>query len=163
MSPPLAAQRREQLLAEANAHHATRGVGSRALVLQRRLHAPFQRLRLLLTHPSAASILRAAPALKFDEPFALAGTPSFPIVRSRATLIGPGPKQFDRVAIEIGPWSRTAGSDLQLRPHARHPERWSHRRTSRYFAHAHQAADELTELLQFATLLTGAPRLRVDR
>jgi hypothetical protein len=162
MSPSLAAQRRDQLLAEAHAHHATRSLGSRALVLQRRLHAPFQRLRLLLTHPSAASMLRAAAALEFDEPFALAGTPSFPIVHSRARLVGSGRKQLARVAIEIGPWSRTAGSDLLLRPHARHAERWSDRRTSRYFAHAHRAADELTDLLQFAALVAGSPRLRVE-
>jgi hypothetical protein len=117
------------------------------------LQTPFQRLRLLLTNPLAVSALRAASAMRFEEPFALAGTPSYPVVHSRATLLTPTGQSIEKVAIEIGPWSRSAHSDLLLRPHARHPERWSSRRLSRYFEHAHIAADEFTDLLQFTALL----------
>jgi hypothetical protein len=148
MSSPLAAQRREQLLAEADAHRATRGLRSRPLVLQRRLHTPFQRLRLLLTNPIAVPLLRAATAIRFEEPFALAGAPAYPVVQSFATLVTPTGRQVAEVAVQISPWSRSADSDLLLRPHARHPERWSSRRLSRFFAHAHVAADEFTNLLQ---------------
>jgi hypothetical protein len=153
MSPSLAAQRRDHLLAEADAHRATRRVRTRSLVLQRRLPTPFQRLRLLLTNPVATSALRTATAMRFEEPFALAGTPTYPIVQARASLVTPAGKSIAKIAMEVGPWSRTADSDFLLRPDARHPERWSSRHLHRYFAHAHAAADEFTDLLQFAALL----------
>ena len=153
MSSPLAAQRREQLLAEADAHRATRGLRSQSLVLQRCLNTPFQWVRLLLTNPIAASVLRSATATRFDEPFALRGVPSYPVVQTRAMLVTPSGRDVAKIAVEIGPWSRTTASDLLSRPDARRPERWSNRRLSRYFAHAHYAADELADLLQFAVLL----------
>jgi hypothetical protein len=153
MSPSLAAQRRDHLLTEAEAHRATREIRSRPLVLQRRLQTPFQRLRLLLTNPIASSALRAATAMRFEEPFELAGTPMYPVVRARAALVTTNGQSIAKVAMEVAPWSRSADSDLLLRPYARHPERWSNRRLSRYFAHAHSAADEFTDLLQFTALL----------
>ena len=52
-----------------------------------------------------------------------------------------------RVELSIAAWSRDA-SELALRPVARHPERWGRRRTRRYFALAHDAADGLTRRLR---------------
>ncbi len=50
------------------------------------------------------------------------------------------------VDIEVSMWSH-GSTELQLRPVARHPERWSGRRMRRYFALAHLTADEAERLL----------------
>jgi hypothetical protein len=74
------------------------------------------------------------------------------------------------VDIEVSMWSHDS-SDLQLRPAARHPERWSSLRIRRYFALAHRAADETARRLAQRALTprearacdpTCGPRVRAD-
>jgi hypothetical protein len=72
-----------------------------------------------------------------------------------------------RVEIELSMWSNDS-SELQLRPVARHPERWSGRRARRYFTRAHRGADatarlvahraiDATEAVERATCFTAVP------
>lgn len=76
--------------------------------------------------------------------------------RADARLVTPRRRLVARVEIEVGPWSHDA-TRLQLRPAARHPERWSARRLHRYFTLAHGAADhtarELGSVARTAKLL----------
>ena len=58
-----------------------------------------------------------------------------------------GRRVAERVVVELGPWARDA-AELRVRPAARHPQRWTGRRTMRYFDRAHEAIDALTKALE---------------
>jgi hypothetical protein len=78
----------------------------------------------------------------------LLGAPLSPTGRRRCVA---------RVDIEIDAWSRDA-TRVQLRPSARHPERWSARRLERYFTLAHEAVDEAARSLSRAARGPAVPR-----
>jgi hypothetical protein len=61
---------------------------------------------------------------------------------ARARLLTERRRVAAVVELELSMWSDDS-SELQLRPIARHPERWSSRRMRSYFALAHEGADEI--------------------
>ena len=63
-----------------------------------------------------------------------------------ARLLDDRRRTVARVEIELSMWSSDS-SELQLRPVARHPERWSSRKARRYFALAHRGADATARLV----------------
>jgi hypothetical protein len=71
---------------------------------------------------------------------------SSPTWRAAACLLTKRARVVALVEVEVSMWSH-GSTDLQLRPVARHPERWSSRRIGRYFALAHLGADEISRLL----------------
>ena len=60
--------------------------------------------------------------------------------RCDARLLTPRGRLVARVEVTVDGWSSDA-TRVQLRPVARHPERWSRRRLRRYFLLAGRAAD----------------------
>jgi hypothetical protein len=58
-----------------------------------------------------------------------------------------------RLQLTVAAWSHDA-SELSLRPVSMHPERWGRRRTQRYFALAHDAADQVAAHLRDTELFT---------
>jgi hypothetical protein len=50
------------------------------------------------------------------------------------------------IEVEVSTWG-SGSTFLQLRPTARHPERWSARRSRGYFDAVHEAADEIARLV----------------
>jgi hypothetical protein len=61
---------------------------------------------------------------------------------ARATLSNDRRRVVAVVELEISMWSYDS-SELQLRPAARNPDRWSARRARSYFGLAHPATDEI--------------------
>jgi hypothetical protein len=125
-------------------------------VLSRRVgRAPDQVERAL---PALAEVPHAG--LRFLGPFerwALIGPwGSGPAERRARARLRTG-RSTEAVEVELGVWDRDA-VELRLRPEARRPERWSHRRQLRYFAAAHEAVDTLARAIEHAT---PAPPARV--
>lgn len=60
--------------------------------------------------------------------------------RADARLLSGRRRLIARIEVTVDGWS-TDATRLQLRPVARHPERWSRRRLRNYFQLAHLAAD----------------------
>jgi hypothetical protein len=99
-----------------------------------------------------ALALPPAGLLRYEAPFAAGDAPGRPSWQARARLYGRGPRlsRYSRVDVEITAWSGGA-CELHLRPVARRLATRGVRRQRRYFALAHQAADELVESLMAAT------------
>ena len=75
--------------------------------------------------------------------------------RAQGRLLTRRGRVVTRVELEIDAWSNDA-TRLQVRPIARHPERWGRARLHRYFVLAHDAADHTARLL---TDLAVSPQL----
>ena len=123
-------------------------------VLERRVNRPSQAVARTLRDRSAVTpeqgfelgndgrlVVEEAPRLS-THPI----VPGYDSWRTTARLLDARGRVVSRLDIEIGTWAR--GSVLiQLRPIDRSPERWSARRTRRYFELAHAGADRLERLL----------------
>jgi RimJ/RimL family protein N-acetyltransferase len=123
-------------------------------VLERRVNRPSQAVARTLRDRSAVApehgfelgsdgrlLVEEAPRLS-THPI----VPGYDSWRTTARLLSARGRLVSRLDIEIGTWTR--GSVLiQLRPIDRSPERWTARRTRRYFALAHAGADRLERLL----------------
>jgi len=86
-----------------------------------------------------ASLVIAAPLRRTLGSFDLAW-------RTEAILRNQRGRRVARIDVTVDAWSADA-TRLQLRPAARHPERWSRRRLRQYFPLAHAAADALGTML----------------
>ncbi|MGH9185410.1 MAG: hypothetical protein ACRD0U_06310 [Acidimicrobiales bacterium] len=100
--------------------------------------------------------LGGAGMLRIDEGLAAAE----PTVTWRSTgrLYGRGPRLavYARVELRLTAWS-DQGCELRVCPIARHVARWGDRRQRRYFALAHQAADDVVRLLKAAAAQRTEP------
>jgi hypothetical protein len=119
-------------------------------VLQRRINQPLNDVQRALCDPEsvesgAALSLGSQGRLIVDQRFVRAPFPAGESILAQATLETPRGQLVARVEVEVGAWSSDA-TVLMLRPLARHPERWSGRRATRYFALAHESADALARL-----------------
>ena len=116
-----------------------------AFVLERRINHPPPLVNAAVSTGSplvaGADIpLSSAGSLAIDTPLRRTLGSYDLSYRADARLMTPRKRLVAHIEIEVDPWSRSA-TRLQLRPAARHPERWSARRLRRYFVLAHQAAD----------------------
>ena len=75
---------------------------------------------------------------------------SGPVEREAPADLRTGRRSPERVEVELAPWARHA-VELRVRPAGRRPDRWTPRRQTRYFEHAHAAIDELARALEHAT------------
>ena len=79
--------------------------------------------------------------------------------RANGRLVNGRGRLVARVEIEVGEWSEDS-TRLQVRPRARRLERWTGRRIQRYFALAHDAADQTARRLNDIAV---APELEAVR
>jgi hypothetical protein len=123
-------------------------------VIQRRISQPLSAVHSGLADRTPLGSSEPFPladgSLHLSEPFRplapwSARQPS-PSWRAPARLLTKRGRVVAVVEIEVSMWSHSS-TELQLRPVARHPERWSSRRIGRYYALAHLAADETARLL----------------
>jgi GNAT superfamily N-acetyltransferase len=134
-------------------------------VLERRVNRPTRAVAKRLRDQSAIAPVGGF-TLGTEGTLLVDGTPrpsSKPIVaghqswQTTARLLTARGRHVARLEVEISTW--TPGSMLlQLRPTERNPQRWSARRTRRYFALAHAGADRLERLLNESTF--GAVTIR---
>jgi hypothetical protein len=115
-------------------------------VLERRINQPLPLVNLAVSTGGpftrdAIVALGSEGSLRVDEPlrrtlgsYDLAWRADGRLVTRRGRLIA-------RVEVTVDGWSNEA-TRLQLRPVARHPERWSGRRLKSYFRLAHFAIDD---------------------
>ena len=125
-------------------------------VLQRRVNVSLERIERVLCAPH---LIRGGLELdvgadgmrvRLESPFGVM-FPPFGIERASwcapATVRTPRGRKIVELEIEINAWD--AGStEVLVRPHARHPYRWSGRRLRAYFRVAHLTADALTHFLR---------------
>jgi hypothetical protein len=86
---------------------------------------------------------------------------SGPVEREAPADLRTGRRSPERVEVELAPWARHA-VELRVRPAGRRPERWTSRRQSRFFEHAHRAIDELARALEHATPEVTTPEVRTS-
>jgi hypothetical protein len=114
-------------------------------VMERRINQPLPLVNLAVSTGgpftrAAADPLGPDGTFYVDRPFRRT-LGSFDLAwRCDARLLTRRGRLVARVEITVDGWS-TDATRLQLRPVARHPERWSPRRLRRYFQLAHLAAD----------------------
>jgi hypothetical protein len=138
-----------------------------SFVIQRRIPHPLSAVHSGLADrkplgPTELLALDAEGYLHMGEPFRPM-TPSFsrqpsPTWRAPACLLTKRARVVAVVEVEVSMWSHSS-IELQLRPVARHPERWSGRRIGRYFALAHLGADEISRLLAQRARATSERRV----
>ena len=120
-------------------------------VLQRRINHPLEAVERVLCDPAAT---RSTATLPLGDGFDLNLERSFgvtfpPFGVDNASWCAPARvstrrgRSLERFEIEINAWDAQS-TELLVRPHARHPHRWSGRRMRRYFDVAHATADALT-------------------
>ena len=125
-------------------------------VLQRRINLPLDRIERVLCAPH---LVRGGTELDLDadgmharieSPFGVM-FPPFGVERASwcapATVRTARGRAIMALEIEINPWDARS-TEVVVRPHARHPYRWSGRRLRAYFRVAHLTADALTCLLR---------------
>jgi hypothetical protein len=131
-----------------------------SFVIQRRIPHPLGAVHRALADrqalgPSELLTLDADGFLHIGEPFRptapLGARQPAPTWRAPAYLLTQRCRVVASVELEVSMWSHGT-TELQLRPVARHPERWTSRRMRRYFALAHLGADAMARRL--------APRAR---
>jgi hypothetical protein len=142
-------------------------IATPSFVIQRRIPHPLSAVHSGLADrkPLGSTELLALGAdgyLHVSEPFRPM-TPNFspqssPTWRAPACLLTKRARVVALIEVEVSMWSHDS-TDLQLRPVARHPERWSSRRIGRYFALAHPGADEIARLLAQRVRATGERRV----
>ena len=85
---------------------------------------------------------------------------SGPAEREAPADLRTGRRVPERVDVELAPWARHT-VEIRVRPRGRRPDRWTPRRRTRYFEHAHRAIDELAARsardARDADARTGAP------
>jgi hypothetical protein len=119
-------------------------------VLQRRINQPLEAVERVLCDPEATRststlLLGDGLDLALERPFGVTFPPfgvdnaSWSAPARVSTRRGRTVERFD---IEINAWDARS-TELLVRPHARHPQRWSGRRMRRYFDVAHATADAL--------------------
>jgi hypothetical protein len=122
-------------------------------VLERRVNQPLPVLRSALMHPALGApqpVVLGAGSFRFQGRFSVHPSPivarhdSYQATGELLTLAG---RRVADVEVELSPWSNDV-SALQLRPLARHPERWRGRRLRSYFDLAHTTADRIAGSLQ---------------
>jgi len=130
-------------------------------VMERRINQPLPLVNRAVSTGgpftrAAADSLGSAGTLYVDRPFRRT-LGSFDLAwRCDARLLTARGRLVARVEVTVDGWS-TDATRLQLRPVARHPERWSPRRLRRYFALAALAADAAARQLEE---LAQEPQLR---
>ena len=126
-----------------------------SFVIQRRIAVPLPDVhRALADRAPLASTnlveLGSRGFLYVDEAFRpiapLSSTQSMPTWSAFACILSDRKRVVAVVELEVAMWSDDA-SELQLRPIARYPERWTARRIRSYFALAHPGADEVARRL----------------
>jgi hypothetical protein len=145
-----------------------------SFVIQRRIAHPLSAVHSGLADraplgPSELFTLGPDGFLHMNEPFRpiapLSARQPSPTWRAPVVLLTKRARVVAVAEIEVSMWSH-GSTELQLRPVARHPERWSGRRIGRYFALAHLAADETVRLLaeraREARMLKEIRAARVD-
>lgn len=129
-------------------------IGGSRFVLERWVNQPSQavadvlRDQSIVTPPSGFALGDDGTLFVDEAPrrSSLPIAPGYELWRATARLLSGRRRLVARLDIEIG--IRAPGSVLvQLRPLDRRPQRWSTRRTRRYFALAHAGADRLEALL----------------
>jgi hypothetical protein len=133
-------------------------------VIARRINCPVDTLARALDSPGtlrrgATIELDDGDALVLDGPFRESWCWPRSEWRASGCLYHRRNRPVARVELSIAAWSRDA-SELALRPVARHPERWGRRRTHRYFALAHDAADGMTRHLRAVEVARDPDRVR---
>jgi hypothetical protein len=142
-----------------------------AFVLERRVNQPLPAVNAALSIglPFARDSewpLGSEGALRVDNPLRRTLGSYDMSWRADARLVTHRGRLVARIEMEVDAWS-VDSTRLQLRPVARHPERWGARRLRRYFDLAHRAADgaarELDEIARSPQLhplpqLVGASR-----
>jgi hypothetical protein len=137
-------------------------INAPSFVIQRRIACPLSAVHAGLadrTPLTTPELLRLGTDGYADiaEPFRpmapLSGRQPLPSWCAPASLLTPRGRVVATVDIEVSMWSHGT-TELQLRPVARHPERWSSRRIRRYFALAHVTADETARLLAWRARAT---------
>ena len=125
-------------------------------VLQRRVNVPLERIERVLCAPQlfrdgcqldiGTDGLRLHLESAFDVMF-----PPFGIEHvswyAPATVRTRRGRRLVQLDIEINAWDMSS-TEVLVRPHARHPYRWSGRRLRAYFRVAHMTADALTHFLR---------------
>lgn len=135
-------------------------------VIERRVNQPPQAVQAGLRKSDALAVdtriaLGPIGALQLETPWrpalcwhSLSWRANGRLVNSRGRLVA-------RVEIEVGEWSHDA-TRLQLRPRARRLERWTGRRIKRYFALAHDAADQTARRLNDVAVAPDLEAVRGD-
>ena len=107
-----------------------------------------------LTHGDYAGLTLVGP---FERRTIVGPWGSGPVEREAPADLRTGGRSLERVEVEVSPWARHT-VEIRVRPAGRRPERWTPRRQTRYFNHAHQAIDELARALEHATPAVPARR-----
>jgi hypothetical protein len=122
-----------------------------AFVLERRINQPLRIARIAMSTETllpqdAEFALGSDGRLHVDQPLRMTVGSYTLSWRAQARLLNGRGHRVARVELEVDAWSNDA-TRLQLRPVARHPERWSAQRLRRYFVLAHRAADHTASRL----------------
>ena len=111
-------------------------------VLERRIDQPLPDVEAATRHIARDGVALdlGGGALVFNRAFRSEADPWYPSSHASGVLVTSRGRRVARVELSLAPWSDGV-TRLELRPVARHPERWTARRLRRYFHLAHDGAD----------------------
>jgi hypothetical protein len=131
-----------------------------AFVLERRINQPNTMIGIALSYSGGVMTTLARDdqrVLLLDGPLEPVPLALYPRWHATGRLLSTHGRPVARIEVDVAVGDDEIGR-VQVRPLARHPERWGRRRARSYFARAHEAADETARAIRATAAGLGHDR-----